>query len=119
MPGGAGARASSGDPRERHRGLSHHTETVLSTAAARRSAWRCRPACRCPSGAGLELALAHGAGHEAVRLDVASLVEPYRSSGLPARTMGRSLDEDRDFFLAGLAGGGAAGDMIGERSRLR
>ena len=30
-----------------------------------------------------------------------------RGSGLPARTMGRTLDEDPLFFAAALAGGGA------------
>jgi hypothetical protein len=104
-------RLSSGDPRERHRGLSHHTKTVLSMLLG--PVRVAVPAgVSLPSGAGLELAIAHGAGHEGVRLDVASLVDPYLSSGLPASTMGRSLDEDRDFFLAGLAGGALLADMI-------
>ena len=69
-------RLSSGDQRERHRGLSHHTETVLSLllrpvrvpvpagSRCRRapaSSWRSRTA----------------TAHEAVRLDVSGLVEPY------------------------------------------
>ena len=108
-------RLSSGDPRERHRGLSHHTETVLSLLL--------RPVqvplpvgVSLPSGGSLELAIAHGAGHEAVRLDVSGLVEPYLSSDLPSSTMGRSFEEDRDFFLASLAGGVLLVDMIQPRS---
>jgi hypothetical protein len=33
----------------------------------------------------------------------------YRDSGLPAETMGRSLDEDQLFFRAALAGGSVLG----------
>jgi hypothetical protein len=103
-------RMSSGDERERHRGLSHHTETVL--AMLLRPVRVAAPAgVSLPSGAGLERAIGSDARHEAVRVDVSGLVEPYLSSGLPARTMGRSLDEDRDFFLAALAGGAVLADM--------
>jgi hypothetical protein len=38
-------------------------------------------------------------------------LEGYRASGLPARTMGRELDEDPDFFAAALAAGRALGEM--------
>ena len=34
-------------------------------------------------------------------------VEGYAASGLPARTMGRSIEEDELFFRAALAGGEA------------
>jgi hypothetical protein len=106
-------RMSSGDERERHRGLSHHTETVL--ALLLRGVRVAAPAgVSLPAGAGLERAVAHGAGHEGVHVDVSGIVEPYLSSGLPARTMGRSLDEDRDFFLAALAGGAVLADMTAE-----
>jgi hypothetical protein len=104
-------RMSSGDERERHRGLSHHTETVL-TLLLRPVRVAVPARVSLPSGAGLERALAQGTGHDGVRVDVSGLVEPYRSSGLPARTMGRSLDEDRDFFLAALAGGTVLAETI-------
>jgi hypothetical protein len=103
-------RLSSGDPRERHRGLSHHTETVLSMLLGPVRV-PLPTGVSLPSGAGLELAAAHGAGHEAVRLDVSLLVDPYLSSGLPSSTMGRSFDEDRDSFLAALAGGALLAEM--------
>jgi hypothetical protein len=113
-------RMSSGDERERHRGLSHHTEAVLSLLL--RPVRVAVPAgVSLPSGAGLERAIAQAATkaaqHEAVRVDVSGLVEPYRSSGLPARTMGRSLDEDRDFFLAALAGGTVLADMTADNAQ--
>jgi hypothetical protein len=84
-------RMSSGDPRERHRGLSHHTRTVLEMML--------RPALVALPG-DFELP-----GEHEPRL-VDTDLEGYRASGLPARTMGRGLDEDELFFRAALAGGG-------------
>jgi hypothetical protein len=91
-------RMSSGDPRPRHRGLSHHTQTVLELLL--------RPALvAMPPGE--EPALA---GHEP-RTGAADL-EGYRASGLTARTMGRGPDEDELFFRAALAGGTVLGGEI-------
>jgi uncharacterized protein DUF3866 len=103
-------RLSSADERDRHRGLSHHTETVLRMLL--------RPVrvpvpegLSLPASAALGRAVARG-GHEGVRIDVSVMWDAYRSSGLPDRTMGRSMDEDRDFFLAGLAGGALLAQLI-------
>jgi hypothetical protein len=90
------ARMSSTDPRARHRGLSHHTRTVLELLLApvtvaipageaprqprQRHAWR------------------------ALDTDLAG----YAASGLPTRSMGR---EDPLFFAAALAAGGALAEM--------
>jgi hypothetical protein len=93
------ARMSSGDPRPRHRGLSHHTATVLDLLL--------RP-----------VVVAHPPD-TAPRVDNhewqegAADLAGYRASGLPAATMGRSLDEDADFFAAGLAAGSVLGAMVG------
>ena len=108
-------RLSSGDERERHRGLSHHTETVLAMLLGRVRV-PMPTGLSLPSGAGLERAVGPGGGHEGVSIDVSGIVEPYLSSGLPASTMGRSFDEDRDFFLAALAGGVLLADMTTTRS---
>jgi hypothetical protein len=109
-------RMSSGDERERHRGLSHHTETVL--AMLLRPVRVAVPAgVSLPSGAGLERAIAQDGRHEGVHVDVSGLVDPYLSSGLPATTMGRSLNEDRDFFLAALAGGTVLADMTADKEQ--
>jgi hypothetical protein len=43
---------------------------------------------------------------------VAVDLEGYRQSGLPARTMGRDLDEDPEFFAAALAAGTALADLL-------
>jgi len=106
-------RLSSADPRERHRGLSHHTETVLRMLL--RPVRVALPAgLSLPSGAALGRAVSHG-GHEAVGVEVSSLCDSYLASGLPAGTMGRSFDEDRDFFLAGLGGGAALAQLVPDK----
>ena len=88
------ARMSSTDLRARHRGLSHHTRTVLDlllapvavaipageTPADERHDWRALPAD----------------------------LDGYGASGLPTRSMGR---EDPLFFAAALAAGGALAQM--------
>ena len=106
-------RLSSADPRDRHRGLSHHTGTVLRMLL--------RPVriavphgLSLPSGTAVARAATRG-GHEPVTVDVAALCDGYLQSGLPAGTMGRTFEEDRDFFLAGLAGGAALAQLISEK----
>ncbi len=101
------ARMSSGDPRERHRGLSHHTRTVLELLL-RPVTLAVPPGARVFSemdGIGPALDSARAQGHDVVETAIDS--EGYRSSGLPTRTMGRTFDEDRLFFAAALAAGGA------------
>jgi hypothetical protein len=82
-------RRSSGDPRERHRGLSHHTRTMLELALVPFTVAG-------PAEPGLER---HDWREAEADLD------GYAASGLPARTMGRSIEEDPQFFAAALAAG--------------
>jgi hypothetical protein len=108
------ARMSSGDPRERHRGLSHHTRTVLQLLLASVTL-PVPPGVRLfgeMDGIGPALDAARAAGHEVIEAPVD--VEGYRASGLPTRTMGRTLDEDRLFFAAALAAGGALAQLTRE-----
>jgi uncharacterized protein DUF3866 len=105
-------RLSSGDERERHRGLSHHTSAVLELLL--------RPAAvAVPEGisararAELDRSLGAGVGHEPIAVSIEDLIEPYLESGLPTTTMGRSFAQDEDFFRAGLAAGAALGEKIG------
>jgi Protein of unknown function (DUF3866) len=86
-------RMSSGDPRLRHQGLSHHTETVLELLLE-------PVVVALPAGADVSIE-----GHEERR--EAADIEGYRESGLPSKTMGRTIDEDELFFAAALAGGAA------------
>jgi len=106
------ARMSSGDPRERHRGLSHHTRTVLELLL-KPVTLPVPPGVRLfaeMDGIGPALDAARARGHDVV--EAAVDVDGYRASGLPTRTMGRTLDEDRLFFAAALAAGGALAAQI-------
>jgi hypothetical protein len=91
-------RMSSGDPRERHRGLSHHSATVLELLL--------RP---------VLVPLPEGAGPPPGRHEVAEFavdLQGYARSGLTVTTMGRTLEEDELFFEAALAGGAALAKEI-------
>jgi len=94
-------RLSATDPRERHRGVSHHTLTVLELLLD-----------------GVEVPVPAGNAEIASKLSEAAedrhrlrQAEPdlrgYADSGLPTRTMGRGIDEDPLFFAAPLAAGAA------------
>jgi hypothetical protein len=123
------ARMSSGDDRARHRGISHHTLTVLDLLLEPVTV--ALPAgMRSPVGTDLRAGLGAvfgGAmpGRPALALDVERPVRitrhdwrpaaidlpAYAASGLPTRTMGRGLAEDPLFFGSALAGGTALADM--------
>ena len=109
-------RLSATDPRPRHRGLSHHTETVLGLLlAAVRVAVPEVQLAGWPTGddtGAVDMPSVLDALHRVCddRHDVE--VEPveldaYERSGLPTKTMGRTLAEDPLFFAAPLAAGRA------------
>lgn len=100
------ARMSSADPRERHRGVSHHTRTVLDLLLA-------PVVVALPGDAAVDAAELDDR-HDVRRVEVD--LEDYAAAGLPARTMGRDLSEDPLFFAAALAAGGALAAMLGSRS---
>jgi Protein of unknown function (DUF3866) len=85
-------RRSSADRRARHRGISHHTRMLLELALV--------PFVVAYAG---ERPRA-GFGRHEWRQGEADL-DAYAASGLPDRTMGRSLEEDPEFFAAALAAG--------------
>jgi hypothetical protein len=89
-------RLSSSDPRARHRGLSHHTRTVLHLLLAPVTV-------AIPEGEP-EVAEALGGFNHDVEQVPADL-GGYAAANLPATTMGRSLHEDPLFFKAALASG--------------
>ncbi|HKG35225.1 MAG TPA: DUF3866 family protein [Solirubrobacterales bacterium] len=100
MPTLVAPRISERDPRPRHRGLSHHTATVLGLLLA---------GVDVPVPGNIEgidpIAQQIPERHRAVRVDVD--LEAYAAGGLPTRVMGRGLEEDRAFFAAALAAGNA------------
>lgn len=94
-------RLSATDPRERHRGVSHHTLTVLELLLDEVEV----PVPEGNPDVASRLARAAGDLH---RLQEAPAdLEGYAASRLPARTMGRGIEEDQLFFAAPLAAGGA------------
>lgn len=99
LPTAIAPRLSAGDPRPRHRGVSHHTEAVLRLLLA-----PVRVAV--PEGAGSAAALAEVCGERHAVESRGVDLDGYASSGLPARTMGREIADDPDFFGGALAGGG-------------
>jgi hypothetical protein len=94
-------RLSSADPRERHRPVSHHTLTVLQMLLA-------PVEIPVPTGDPVPIAiLATAAGWRHRLTEAQADLTGYETSGLPARTMGRTIAEDPLFFAAALASGGA------------
>ncbi|HEV7807119.1 MAG TPA: DUF3866 family protein [Solirubrobacteraceae bacterium] len=91
------ARMSSSDLRARHRGLSHHTRTVLDLLLAPVTV---------AVPAGHEVADAPGR-HEWLQRD--GDLDAYLQTTLPSRSMGRA---DPLFFAAALAAGAALGEMV-------
>ncbi len=99
LPALLSPRLSSSDPRERHRGLSHHTRTVLQLLLG-------GVAVAAPAGfddVRPELTDAAGTRHELREADAD--LTAYDAAGLPTTTMGRSLGDDPLFFAAPLAAG--------------
>lgn len=97
-------RLSSGDTRDRHRPLSHHTLTVLRLLLA-------PVEIAVPSGEPVAAAALAGAAGWRHRLREAPTdLAGYADSGLPVRTMGRTIEEDPLFFAAALAAGAVLRD---------
>ena len=92
-------RVSYGDPRERHRGVSHHTRAVLDLAIGDVTvAW--------PSGLELPEWL-----EERQEVDVSGWREACE--GLPLEHMGRGPDDDPWFFASAFAAGKLARGKLG------
>jgi len=97
-------RISFADERERHRGLSHHTVTALSLALARTQV----PLPALAPERAAELATGLAAiqdSHEIVEVDLGPAEAALKDSPVPLRSMGRSYDDDPDFFRAAAAAG--------------
>ena len=110
MPTIVSPRLSAADPRERHRGLSHHTRTVLDLLLAPVTV-----AVPEATPEDVAVALEEAAGdHHRLSLAPADL-DGYAAAGLPTKTMGRSLSEDPLFFAAPLA----AGSLLAATRRAR
>ncbi|HEY7046329.1 MAG TPA: DUF3866 family protein [Jatrophihabitantaceae bacterium] len=106
-------RLSDADPRERHRGVSHHALTAFGRVAL--------AAADLVVPAGLDAVLARtvaddlaplGARHRIVMVPVDGLDAALRALPLRLSTMGRDLDEDHAYFLAAAAAGRHAAALL-------
>jgi hypothetical protein len=101
----ASLRISEADPRERHRGISHHSLTSYGRVALAR-ADVVLPDLPGDFGAQITAAAAPLATrHNLVRVSVAGLQDVLRACPVTLSTMGRGLDEDLAYFLAAAAAG--------------
>jgi hypothetical protein len=94
-------RASSADPRERHRGVSHHVRTILGLAAT-------RPTLPLPAVLAAEL-------EGATVLDGPDAAEVLAAFDLVVTTMGRGPGDDPAFFAAAAAAGEWAAAAVRRR----
>lgn len=95
-------RVSSGDPRPRHQGVSHHSVTVLELA---------RTGVTVPVAEPPDQALPDR--HQVVAVDPPPMGELVARSGLAVTTMGRGPDQDPAFFAAAGAAGAWAATRLG------
>jgi hypothetical protein len=115
-------RVSFADGRERHRGVSHHSLTILADVckvdvnvpvphlavdAERAEVWN-----------GLRSRKLEDV-HHLVEVDGRPAVDELRDRGVDVTTMGRGIDDDPAFFLAAGAAGVLAGRMAAEDRRWR
>jgi len=101
----ASLRVSDADPRERHRGVSHHSLTAYGRVALAR-ADVVVPDLPGEFGARVAADAAPlAARHDLVTVSTAGLAQALAACPVPLSTMGRGLDADRAYFLAAAAAG--------------
>lgn len=111
-------RVSFADRRERHHGVSHHTLTVLNEIALAPAliALPDLPEDKARTVArGLAPAL-WKVGHQVRTLDGGPGLAELARKDVRVTTMGRSIEEDREFFLAASAAGVLAAELVRERT---
>lgn len=107
----AALRISEADPRERHRGVSHHSLTSYGRVALAH-ADVVLPRLAGEFGARVAAAAASFEGrHTVVPVDVEGLCDALRASPAQLSTMGRGLDQDTAYFLAAAAAGRHAASL--------
>ena len=100
----AALRASEADPRERHRGVSHHSVTALTVATRSRVV--------VPVPAGLEVPAELAARHEIVPVDPVGIVGRMEEHGLHVVSMGRAAADDPLLFECAAAAGTVAAGRL-------
>jgi hypothetical protein len=104
-------RMSHADPRERHRGLSHHTRMVLERLLAPVEVVLPAEA-DLPGTAEAARQLSEAVASRHSLSETSCRWNEYPESGLPARSMGRSFEDDPLFFAAAVAGGARLGEIV-------
>jgi uncharacterized protein DUF3866 len=108
----ASLRVSDADPRERHRGVSHHSLTAYGRVALAR-ADVVVPGLDGDFGKLVAADAAELAGrHHVVTVPVDDLEAALRAAPVRLSTMGRGLDSDLAYFLAAAAAGRHAGRLL-------
>jgi len=108
----AALRVSAADPRERHRGVSHHSLTALGRVAM-------APADvvvpLLPDAFGAEVRAACRSlaeRHRLVDVETDGLLDALRAAPVALSSMGRGLDDDPAYFLAAAAAGRHAASLL-------
>jgi Protein of unknown function (DUF3866) len=110
----ASLRISFADPRERHQGVSHHSLTAYGQVALA-GADVVIPALPEAQAARVASSVAPLATrHRLITVPVNGLEEALRATPVTLSTMGRSLDEDLEYFLAAAAAGAHAAALVRE-----
>jgi hypothetical protein len=109
----ASLRLSDADPRERHRGISHHSRTAYGRVALAPADVIVPEPLPQPLAADVDRDLAEiGGRHRVVRVSVDGLEDALRASPVLLSTMGRGLGQDRAYFLAAAAAGRHAAALL-------
>jgi hypothetical protein len=107
----ASLRVSFADPRDRHQGVSHHSLTAYGRIALA-GADVVIPELPEPQATRIAADVAPlAARHRLVTVPVDGLEEALRAAPVTLSTMGRSLDEDLEYFLAAAAAGRHAASL--------
>jgi hypothetical protein len=111
----AALRVSGVDPRERHRGISHHSLTAYGRVALRRAAVPLPDLSAVDTDLATQVmadaeVLRHG--HDVVDVDVTGLADAIATAPVIARSMGRGLAEDPGYFLTCAAAGRYAAALL-------
>jgi hypothetical protein len=100
----AALRASNADPRERHRGISHHSVTALTLAT------HVRAAVAVPEGLDVDPEIEDR--HEIVRVPECGIVAKMHAAGLEVASMGRPAADDPILFECAAAAGTVAAQRL-------
>ena len=103
-------RISFADPRERHRGISHHTLTVLEKIALK-SVLVALPELPAEKARVIERQIS-ATRHDIRVVNAEPGLAELECKAINVRTMGRTVDQDREFFLSASAAGVVAAEQL-------